>query len=514
VKKLLFFALAFVFLATAAQGKTLKMALDADPESMDPHVQLSGGMLQYTHMCFDPLIRWTKDMKFEPRLASKWERIDPLTVRFHLRQGVKFHSGNDFTAADVAWTMDRLKKSEDFKGLFTSFAEPKIIDDYTIDIVTTEPYPLVEAMATYIFPLDSKFYTGTDDKGLPKDAIVKTEYSFANQNESGTGPFFVESREHGVKMVYKRFADYWDKDSKGNVSEIILTPIKENATRTAALLSGGVDFIAPVPPQDMERLESNKDVNLVTMAGSRVITFQLNQKRKPEFADLKVRQAVIAAIDNAGIVAKLMKGTATAAQQQAPEGFDGYVADLAPRFDLEKAKQLMKEAGYENGFEATMIAPNNRYVNDEKIAEAVVSMLSKIGIKVSLKTMPKAQYWDEFDAQVADIQMIGWHPDTEDSANYSEYLLMCPNKDTGKGQYNSGNYCNPKLDELVNQANVETDKAKRIALLQEVERIAYDDAAYVPLHWQNLSWAAKKNVDIEPVVNIMDFPYLGDLVVE
>ncbi len=514
MKKLFFLALALVFLATAAQAKTLKMALDADPESMDPHVQLSGGMLQYTHMVFDPLIRWTQDMKFEPRLAEKWERIDPLTVRFYLRQGVKFHSGNPFTAADVAWTMDRLQKSEDFKGLFTSFAEPKIIDDHTIDIITTEPYPLVEAMATYIFPMDSKFYTGTDDKGLPKDAIVKTEYSFANQNESGTGPYTVTHREHGVKMVYTRFADYWDTQSPGNVNEIILTPIKENATRTAALLSGGVDFAAPVPPQDYERLENNKDINLVTMAGSRIITFQLNQKKKPELADLRVRQAIIAAIDNAGIVAKLMKGTATVAHQQGPEGFDGYVADLAPRFDLEKAKALMKEAGYEKGFEATMIAPNNRYVNDEKIAEAVVSMLSKIGIKVSLKTMPKAQYWDEFDAQVADIQMIGWHPDTEDSANYSEYLLMCPNKDTGKGQYNSGNYCNPKLDELVNQANVETDKAKRIALLQEVERIAYNDAAYVPLHWQNLSWAARKGVNIEPVVNIMDFPYLGDLVMD
>ncbi len=514
MKKLLALALALVFLATAAQAKTMKMALDADPESMDPHVQLSGGMLQYTHLVFDPLIRWTKDMKFEPRLATKWERIDDLTVRFHLRKDVKFHSGNPFTAADVVWTMDRLKKSEDFKGLFTSFATPKIIDDHTIDIITTEPYPLVENMATYIFPMDSKFYTGTDDKGQPKDAIIKTEYSFANQNESGTGPFKVTHREHGVKMVYTRFADYWDKESKGNVSEIILTPIKENATRTAALLSGDVDFIAPVPPQDFERLETNKDVNLVSMAGSRIITFQLNQKKKPEFANPKVRQAIVAAIDNAGIVAKIMKGTATVAQQQGPEGFDGYVDGLKPRFDLAKAKQLMKEAGFEKGFEATMIAPNNRYVNDEKIAEAVVSMLSKIGIKVSLKTMPKAQYWDEFDAQVADIQMVGWHSDTEDSANYSEYLLMCPNKETGKGQYNSGNYCNAKLDELVNKANVENDRAKRKALLQEVEKLAYEDAAYVPLHWQNLSWAAKKGVNIEPVVNIMDFPYLGDLVVE
>ncbi|GAB1410622.1 ABC transporter substrate-binding protein [Desulfovibrionales bacterium] len=514
MKKLLFFALTMAFLATSAQAKTMKMALDADPESMDPHVQLSGGMLQYSHLVFDPLIRWTNDMKFEPRLATKWERMDPLTVRFHLRTDVKFHSGNPFTAADVAWTLERLKKSEDFKGLFTSFAESKIVNDYTIDIVTTEPYPLLENIATYIFPMDSKFYTGTDDKGQPKDAIIKTEYSFANQNESGTGPFKVTHREHGVKMVYTRFADYWDKDSKGNVSEIVLTPIKENATRTAALLSGDVDFIAPVPPQDLERLQSNKNINLVTMGGSRIITLQMNQKKKPEFADLRVRQAVIAAIDNAGIVAKIMKGDATVAQQQGPEGFDGYVADLAPRYDLEKAKALMKEAGYEKGFEATMIAPNNRYVNDEKIAEAVVSMLSKIGIKVSLKTMPKAQYWDEFDAQVADIQMVGWHSDTEDSANYSEFLLMCPNKETGKGQYNSGNYCNPELDNLINQANVETDKAKRVALLQEVERIAYNDAAYVPLHWQNLSWAAKKGLDIEPVVNIMDFPYLGDLVIE
>ena len=191
MKKLLALALTLVFLATAAEAKTLKMALDADPESMDPQVQLSGGMLQYTHLVFDPLIRWTKDMKFEPRLATKWERIDPLTVRFHLRQGVVFHSGNPFTAKDVAWTLARLKKSDDFKGLFTVFAEPKIVDDHTIDIVTTVPYPLVENMATYIFPMDSAFYTGTDDKGKPKDAIVKTDYSFANQNESGTGPFTV-----------------------------------------------------------------------------------------------------------------------------------------------------------------------------------------------------------------------------------------------------------------------------------------------------------------------------------
>jgi peptide/nickel transport system substrate-binding protein len=175
----------------------------------------------------------------------------------------------------------------------------------------------------------------------------------------------------------------------------------------------------------------------------------------------------------------------------------------------------MKEAGYEKGFEVTMIAPNNRYVNDEKVAEAFVSMMAKIGITVNLKTMPKAQYWDEFDAQVADIQMVGWHPDTEDSANYTEFLLMCPNKETGYGQYNSGNYCNKKVDELTIASQSETDKAKRTALLQEAEKIIYEEAAYIPLHWQHLSWAVGPGVkNAKEIVNVMDFPYFGDLVIE
>jgi len=174
----------------------------------------------------------------------------------------------------------------------------------------------------------------------------------------------------------------------------------------------------------------------------------------------------------------------------------------------------MKAAGLENGFECTMIAPNNRYVNDEKIAEAVVSMLAKINIKVNLKTMPKAQYWDEFDAQVADIQLIGWHSDTEDSGNFSEFLTMCPNKETGYGQYNSGNYCNPKVDELTIAAQSETDLEKRAKMLQEIEQILYDEAAFVPFHWQNHSYAGKNNVQIAPIVNTQNFPYLGDLVIK
>ncbi|GBC63029.1 nickel/dipeptide/oligopeptide ABC transporter su bstrate-binding protein [Desulfonema ishimotonii] len=504
--------------ANAAEGQTIgkeiKVAMDADPVSLDPHVQLSAGMLQYSHLVFDPLVRWNKKMEFESRLATKWERVSDTAMRFYLRKGVKFHSGNPFTAEDVKWTLERLKVSQDYKGLFEPFDSAKVIDDHTVDIITKKPYALLLNMATYIFPMDRKFYRGMDENGKYKDAIVKVGPSFALKNESGTGKYKVTYREQGVRTVFEKFADYWDTASPGNADKITLTPIKEDATRMAALLSGDVDFIMPVPPQDYARIEKDANVQLVTMPGSRIITFQLNQSRRPEFKDKRVRQAMVYAVNNAGIAKKIMKGTATPAGQQAPEGFAGYKANLTPRYDLEKAKALMKEAGLEKGFECTMIAPNNRYVNDEKIAEAVVGMLSKINIRVSLKAMPKAQFWDQFDAKVADIQMIGWHPDTEDSANYTEFLLMCINTETGYGQYNSGTYCNPKVDELILASQSETDLAKRRVLLQEAEQILYDDAAFIPLHWQNLSWAGKKNLEIEPIVNVQNFPYFGDLVVQ
>ena len=499
-------------IGSVAGAKTLKVGLDAGPVTQDPQMQLSGGMLQYSHWVFDPLVRYAQDMSFEPRLAERWERIDDLTMRFYLRKGVQFHSGNPFTAKDVKFTFERFYESPDFKGLFTPFEGCTIVDDYTVDIKTKKPYALLINMATYIFPLDSKFYSGKDATGQPKDAVVKIGPSFALHNSSGTGAYKVVEWEQGAKYVFERFAAYWDKNSPGNVDKIVLTAIKEGPTRVAALLSGDVDFISPVPPQDFQRIRDSKKVKLVTYSGGRIITVQLNQKRRAEFKDKRVRQAIVHAINNKGIARKIMKGTATPAGQQGPKGYMGFLPSLTPRYDLKKAKALMQEAGLENGFECTMIAPNNRYVNDEKIAEAVVSMLAKIKIKVNLKTMPKAQYWDEFDAQVADIQMIGWHSDTEDSGNFSEFLTMCPNKETGYGQYNSGNYCNPKIDELTMAAQTETDLKKRTAILQGIERILYNDAAFVPFHWQNHSYAGRNKVGIRPIVNTMNFPYFGDLV--
>ncbi|MGF1764049.1 ABC transporter substrate-binding protein [Aliivibrio kagoshimensis] len=513
LKTKLAIALMAAGLSFSAAAADITVAYDADPVSLDPHEQLSGGTLQMSHMLFDPLVRFTKTFDFEARIAEKWERVDETTFRFNLRKGVKFHSGNSLTADDVIWTFDRLKSSGDFKGIFAPYEKMTKVDDYTVEIKSSEPYPLVLQTATYIFPMDKKFYSGQMD-GKDKSEIVKHGSSYASTNVSGTGPFTVASREQGVKVVFERFDGYWDKQSPGNVDKLTLVPIKENATRVAALLSGDVDMIHPVAPNDQKRVKGAKNIDLTTVAGTRIITFQMNQDSNPALKDVRVRQAIVHAINNEGIVKKIMKGFATTAGQQGPAGYAGYSEELVPRYDLKKAKQLMKEAGYENGFKLSMMAPNNRYVNDAQIAQASAAMLSKIGIKVDLKTMPKAQYWPEFDKCAADMMMIGWHSDTEDSANFSEFLTMTRNEETGKGAYNCGHYSNTDVDNLVNSANAETDPAKRGEMLQKVEATLYNEAAFVPLHWQNLAWGSKSSLQVEPIVNALNFPYFGDLVVK
>lgn len=498
----------------AAEAKTLRMAYDSDPTSLDPHEQLSGATLQLSHLLFDPLIRFRQDLTIEPRLAKSYEKIDERTTRFHLREGVKFQSGRTLSAEDVVWTFNRLKRSPDFKALFEPFAEAKAVDDLTVDLLTKGPYPLVLNLATYIFPMDREFYSGTDERGQPKDAIVKHGASFASTHASGTGPFVVAEREQGIRLKLRRFADYWDKASPGNVDEIVFTPIKEPATRVAALLAGDVDFIAPVPPTDLARIKDASCCTLITMPSTRVLTFELNQDRVPAFKDKRVRLAMSYALNREGIAEKIMRGLATAAGELSPPGYAGYDPVLVPRYDLAKAKALMQEAGYGDGFSVTMMSPNNRYIEDARIAEAVAAMLAKINIKVDLQTMPKAQYWQRFDERAGDIMMIGWQSDTQDSANFYEFLAMTPDKATGYGQYNAGNYTNSEVDRLTLETQSMTDPEARAEALKKIERILYDDAALLPLHWQHLSWAARKTVRIDKVVNVIDMPYLGDLVIE
>lgn len=491
----------------SAFATTLRMAFDADPVSLDPHEHLSEGTLQFSHWVFDPLLRWNRQGELEARLATKWQRLDSRTIRFFLRENVTFHSGNAFTAEDVAYTISRLKKSPDFRAMYDSIESTNIIDTHTIDVHTTTSNPLLLNIMTYVFPIDKAFYQGRDE-------IIKHGNSFASEHVSGTGPFILVDRKLGNRMELMRDPNYWDTESKGNVDQVILTPIRADSTRLSALFSGDVDFIFPISPIDIARTERTPGIQVVTIPSTRTILLHMNQDRRSEFKDIRVRQAINLAINQKLIVEKILKGHGTPAGQLTPDSFIGHLKDLEPNYDLQKALQLMKEAGYEQGFRISMMAPNNRYLNDEKVAQAISAMLARINIIVDLKTLPKAQYFKEFDNRSADIMMLGWQSDTMDANNPFEFIIACSDVKTGLGVYNASGYCNPSIDQKIQQANREMAPEKRKQLLQEIEQTLYDDSPIVPLYWQPLTWAAKNKVKIQDIINDMNHPYLGDLVIE
>ncbi|MFT2096908.1 ABC transporter substrate-binding protein [Marinomonas sp. 2405UD66-6] len=491
----------------SAFATTLRMAFDADPVSLDPHEHLSEGTLQFSHWVFDPLLRWNRQGELEARLATKWQRLDSRTIRFFLRENVHFHSGNPFTAEDVAYTISRLKKSPDFRAMYDSIESTNIIDTHTIDVHTTTSNPLLLNIMTYVFPIDKAFYQGRDE-------IIKHGNSFASEHVSGTGPFILVDRKLGNRMELMRDPNYWDTESKGNVDQVILTPIRADSTRLSALFSGDVDFILPISPIDIARTERTPGIQVVTIPSTRTILLHMNQDRRSEFKDIRIRQAINLAINQKLIVEKILKGHGTPAGQLTPDSFIGHLKGVEPNYDLSKALQLMKEAGYEQGFRISMMAPNNRYLNDEKVAQAISAMLARINIIVDLKTLPKAQYFREFDNRSADIMMLGWQSDTMDANNPFEFIIACSDVNSGLGVYNASGYCNPSIDQKIQQANREMAPEKRKQLLQEIEQTLYDDSPIVPLYWQPLTWAAKNKVKIQDIINDMNHPYLGDLVIE
>nr|WP_240536940.1 ABC transporter substrate-binding protein [Marinomonas flavescens] len=496
-----------LFTCQTASAITMRMALDADPVSLDPHEQLSVGTLQFSHMVFDPLVRWKQDGQIEPRLATHWKSINPTTTRFYLRKNVRFHTGNPFTAKDVVYTIQRLKRSTDFRAMFDTIASVDIIDKYTIDVHSSSTNPLLLNIMTYVFPMDKVFYQGRDD-------IIKFGKTFASQHASGTGPFIVKERELGVRVVFVRNKDYWDTKSKGNVDKIILTPIKADSTRLAALLSGDVDFISPVSPIDIARTENVKGIQVIALPTASILLLHMNEKRRKEFRDVRVRKAINLAINQSLIVKKILKGYAVPAGQLSAAKFLGHVDSIKPEYNLPEALRLMKEAGYEKGFRVSMMAPNNRYMQDGKVAQAIAAMLNRIHITVDLKTLPKAQYFQQFDERSADIMMLGWQSDTEDSNNLFEFIIACPDAKSGLGAYNASEYCAPSINKDIALANQEMNPEKRAKIMQKVEMKIYKDSAVVPLYWQDDIWAAKDNVHIKSIVNDQNYPYFGDLVVD
>ncbi|MFP5239804.1 MAG: ABC transporter substrate-binding protein, partial [Acidobacteriota bacterium] len=423
---------------------------------------------------------------------------------------VTFHSGNRLTARDVAWTVRRAQGSPSWKALFSNLEAVEAVDEHTVDFRFARPEPLAANLLCYIFPMDSKFYQGTDAQGRPKDAVYQGSPVFAHGKACGTGPFLVSSFDPERQLTMERFPDYWDAKSRGNADKAVITAVPDAAARCAALISGVQDCVSPVPPQETERLRKTPGVGLTYLASSRVITIGFNPAASPEFKDRRVRQAFIAAINNAGIADKVMNKLTVPANQLSARGMAGFNPDLGPRYDLENAKRLMREAGLEGGMRVRMIAPANRYTSDVRVAEAVVSMLARIGVTVDLEIIPLAHYWQAFQERRAGLQMVGWRPDTEDSANSFQFLLMCRKPEGDVGSANAG-YCNPGLDELVEAAASECDPLERGRILRGAERLAYDDAACITLHYEPLTWAYRKHVRLEWAVTPQNSLLLGEV---
>jgi peptide/nickel transport system substrate-binding protein len=338
-------------------------------------------------------------------------------------------------------------------------------------------------------------------------AVTESEENYATRNANGTGPYKLVSRDIDVRTELVENTAWWGQASKkGNVSKIIMTPIGADATRVAALLSGELDMAYPIPVQDIERVNRSADAQVLVGPELRTIYFGLDQfrdellysdvKGKNPFKDKRVRQAFYQAIDIEAIKSKVMRNLANPSAMMVGPGINGF-DENAKRlpFDPEASKRLLSEAGYPNGFGVTLDCPNDRYVNDEAICQAAVSMLAKVGVKVDLNAQPRSQYFAKVLAPKMDTSfyLLGWTPGSYDSHNPLFLLHGCQN-DSGNGQFNLGRYCNPEVDALTSSILSETDTAKRNDLISQAWAKTMDDVAYLPLHQQALAWGVTNDV--------------------
>jgi peptide/nickel transport system substrate-binding protein len=498
-------ALALSAMSGAVSAVTLRIGNQGEALSMDPH-SLSES-LQFTILgnVFEPLVTRGRDFKLAPGLATDWKQTSPTVWRFNLRKGVVFHDGTPFTADDVIFSYERAKgDGSDLKSYVGQIKEIRKINDHALDFVTFSPFPILPEQISPWYMM-SKKWCETNQATKPTDRRKGIENA-ASFRANGTGPFRVRERQPGVRTIYARSGNYWGKID-GNVDEVIFTPIGNDATRVAALLSGEIDVMEPVPVQDVDRIRANAKLKVLQGAELRIVFLGMDQKRdellysnvkgKNPFKDKRVRQAFYQAIDIEGIKKTVMRGASTPAALLLPPQVNGFAPDLAKRlpYDVDGAKKLMVEAGYPAGFEVKMNCPNDRYVNDERICQAVAANLSKIGVKINLESETKGTYFPKVLSRNTSFYMLGWGTSTVD-AHQVLYSIMASPGEGGRGQFNLGAHSNTRVDELTEKVASETDPKKRNEMIREALKIHQDEIGHLPLHQQALSWAVKKGIDV------------------
>jgi peptide/nickel transport system substrate-binding protein len=493
-----------------ASGQTLRYANQGELKSLDPYTLKETTTIAHHAHVYEGLVTRDKNLKMVPALAESWETPEPTRWRFHLRHNVKFHNGDPFTADDVLFSADRIRaKGSNFLSNVPAEAKFVKVDDYTVDVVLPAPNPILMSQWDGWYIMDKK-WCEENNSVAPTPASATTP-SFSSLHENGTGPFTIESHQPGVKTVFKVNPNWWGKPEH-NLKEIIFTPIGSDATRVAALLSGEVDVIEPVPIQDIARVNASGIAKVMTGPELRTIFLGMDQVRdellysnvkgKNPFKDVRVREAFYKAVDIEAIKTRVMRGLSTpSALMIAPELYPLSKDFTRPKYDPDGAKKLLTEAGYPEGFEVTMDCPNDRYVNDAAICQAVVGMLARIGVKINLLAQPKAQYFAKVlkpGGFQTSFYLLGWTPATMDSQNVLHDIMGCRDdpKDSTRGEANLGDYCNKEVDALTDKLTLETDTAKRDQEIKQAFEIGIKDYGYIPLHQQALAWGVSNKVKL------------------
>jgi peptide/nickel transport system substrate-binding protein len=494
----------------AAPAASLRWSSQGDISTQDPHANNETFNNTQCNQVYEYLTQRNKEYKVVPWLATSWENVSPTKWIVKLRQDVKWQDGSRFTADDVVFSYDRARLSDSTFKLYANQAGiARKIDDYTVEFTTPVPNPIMhEALGTIL--IMNKAWAEQHNSVKPQDFRGKEE-TFASRNAMGTGAYILVSYEPGVKTVYRKNPDWWGIKAghfTGNVDRVEYRPIVNQATRMAALRSGELDFVLDPPVQDIPRLREDPSLKVWEGKEIRVIFFGFDQHRpellysdvkgKNPFKDIRVRKALYQAIDIEAIRTQVMRGLSIPTGITHPEPQAGGVSPALEKrlpYDPAGAKKLLAEAGYPNGFGFTLNCPNDRYVNDEKICTAVTAMWAKVGMKVTLQTMPRAQYFQKVGKLDTSAYMVGWGGGSTDAIYILKPVLHSRNAQ-GAGDGNYGDTKNERLDRLIEELESEMDLPKRAGMIDEALKIVQDEVLTIPLHRQVIPWVSKANISV------------------